>query len=157
MSDDETFESTDAGASLTFPVQAGNVKKGDVVLLDGFPCKVVDMSTSKTGKHGHAKAHVIGLDIFEGKKHEEVCPSSHNMQGVVMKRTEYKIMDIQADQLTLMLDDGSMKEDLDLPKDADLADKIRKAHEGGDDVSVVVITAMNREAVVSFKDDSGRK
>ena len=157
MSDVETFESTDAGASLTYPLQAGSVKKGDVVILDGFPCKVVDMSTSKTGKHGHAKANITGLDIFDGKKHEEVCPTSHNMQGVVMKRSEYKVMDIDGDQLCLMLDDGSMKEDLDLPKDVELAEKIRSAHDENGEVTVAVIAAMGKEAVVSFKDDAGRK
>jgi hypothetical protein len=25
------------------------------------------MSTSKTGKHGHAKVHMVALDIFTGK------------------------------------------------------------------------------------------
>ena len=37
--DDNTFESTDAGASEVC-----------------HPCKVAEVSTSKTGKHGHAKA-----------------------------------------------------------------------------------------------------
>eukprot|EP00759_Apiculatamorpha_spiralis_P026998 PhF_6_TR29926/c0_g1_i1/m.43866/K03263/EIF5A; translation initiation factor 5A len=158
MSDDETFESTDAGASLTYPVQAGNIKKGDVVMLDGFPCKVVDMSTSKTGKHGHAKAHLIGLDIFDGKKHEEVCPTSHNMHGVVMKRSEFRVMDIDASgQLTLICDDGSTKEDLDLPKDPEMADKIRAVFEENGEVVVAVITAMGKEAVISYRDDSNKK
>ena len=53
---DETFENVDAGASLTVPVQAGQLRKGDFVCINGFPCKVVDVSTSKTGKHGHAKS-----------------------------------------------------------------------------------------------------
>ena len=53
----DTFESNESGASLTYPAQAGTIKKGSHVLLKGKPCKVVDVSTSKTGKHGHAKAH----------------------------------------------------------------------------------------------------
>jgi len=35
-------------------------------MLKGFPCKVVDYSTSKAGKHGHAKATIVGVDIFTG-------------------------------------------------------------------------------------------
>lgn len=31
--------------------------------LSGRPCKIVDMSTSKTGKHGHAKVHLVGIDV----------------------------------------------------------------------------------------------
>jgi translation initiation factor 5A len=37
-----------------------------VVLLKGQPCKVIEMTTSKTGKHGHAKANITGIDIFNG-------------------------------------------------------------------------------------------
>ena len=38
------------------------------------------MTTSKTGKHGHAKCHFIATDIFTGKKIEELVPSSHNLE-----------------------------------------------------------------------------
>ena len=78
MSDDETFEKADAGSSLTFPVAAGELKKGDHVCINGFPCKIADISTSKTGKHGHAKCHFVAIDIFTGKKYEDLQPSSHN-------------------------------------------------------------------------------
>lgn len=37
------------------------------------------MSTSKTGKHGHAKCNFVCVDIFTGRKYEEMTPSSHNM------------------------------------------------------------------------------
>jgi hypothetical protein len=42
------------------------------------PGQVVDVATSKTGKHGHAKCHFVGVDIFTGKKYEDLTPSSHN-------------------------------------------------------------------------------
>jgi len=32
-------------------------------LISGRPCKIVDMSTSKTGKHGHAKVHLVAIDV----------------------------------------------------------------------------------------------
>ena len=38
----------------------------ECLLCQNRPCKIVEMSTSKTGKHGHAKVHLVALDIFTG-------------------------------------------------------------------------------------------
>lgn len=32
-------------------VPAGQLKKGDIVIINGKACKIVEISTSKTGKH----------------------------------------------------------------------------------------------------------
>ena len=33
-------------------------------MIEGHPCRVVEYNTSKSGKHGRAKADIIGIDIF---------------------------------------------------------------------------------------------
>eukprot|EP00913_Durusdinium_trenchii_P009964 g9351.t1 len=86
-------------------------------MIKGRPCKCVEVSTSKTGKHGHAKAHIVAIDIFTGKKMEDLCPTSHNLDVPVVKRTEYMCASADADtgEVSLLLESGELKEDLNLP------------------------------------------
>jgi len=37
-------------------------------MIKGHPCKVVDVSHAKPGKHGAAKANIVGIDLFSNKK-----------------------------------------------------------------------------------------
>merc|ERR1711862_283926 len=115
--DGPTFESADSGASHTFPQQAGEIRKGSHLMIKGFACKCVEVSTSKTGKHGHAKAHIVAIDIFSGKKYEDLCPTSHNLEVPFVKKTEYQVLDANKDdgQVSLLKEDGETTHDLSLP------------------------------------------
>ena len=56
-------------------------------MLKGHPCKVTDYSTAKPGKHGSAKATIVGNDIFTNKKHEDSCPTGANMRCPIVNKT----------------------------------------------------------------------
>ena len=161
-SDDEQFECADAGAANTFPTPAGDLKKGDFVVIRGHACKVHDTSVVKGGKHGHTKAHLEGADIFTGQKLEIVAPSSFGMPCPVVTKTEFQLIDIDLDdghRLTLLDDDCEQREDLDLPfKDNEpLARAIRAHFAAGKDLLLVAHKAMGIEQVMSFKFASAGK
>eukprot|EP00056_Hartaetosiga_gracilis_P010688 m.159250 g.159250 ORF g.159250 m.159250 type:complete len:149 (-) comp13366_c4_seq3:825-1271(-) len=102
--------STADGTSNVIPTQCSALRKGGHVVIKEQPCKIVDMSTSKTGKHGHAKVHMVAINIFNGKKLEDICPSTHNMNVPVINRKELQVIDINDEGLTVMDDSGDTEE-----------------------------------------------
>ncbi|XP_071537109.1 eukaryotic translation initiation factor 5A-1 [Panulirus ornatus] len=154
MSQDEIqadFEGGDSGASQVFPAQCSSLRKNGHVVIKGRACKIVEMSTSKTGKHGHAKVHLVGIDLFTGKKYEDICPSTHNMDVPVVKRADYQLIDISDDGfLSLMMDSGEVRDDIKVPE-GDLGTEIKSKFEGGEDLLLTVLSAMGQETVVATK------
>ncbi|KAB8221663.1 translation initiation factor eIF-5A [Aspergillus novoparasiticus] len=155
MSDEQhdTFESADAGASHTYPMQCSALRKNGHVVIKGRPCKIVDMSTSKTGKHGHAKVHLVALDIFTGKKLEDLSPSTHNMDVPNVYRKEYQLLDITDDGfLSLMDEAGNTKDDVKVPE-GEVGSKITKMFtEEEKDVNVTILTSMGEECAIDCKE-----
>jgi len=148
--EDFDFQGGDAGASNTFPLQCSALRKGGFVMIKGRPCKIVEMSTSKTGKHGHAKVHMVALDIFTGKKLEDICPSTHNMEVPNVKRKDYQLIGVEDDFLTLMDDNGDTRDDLKCPDD-EIGEEIRAAIADEKDIMCTVLSALKEECVIATK------
>ena len=116
------------------------------------PCKVTAVSTSKTGKHGHAKCNFTALDIFTNKKYEDIVPSSHSTTVPFVTRADYQLLDIGDDgELSLMEDSGDTKDDVNLPPDETLAEEIKAAFDEGTDCLLNVVSACGQEQVMGWK------
>jgi len=150
--DDVEYVAANAGASATYPVQCSSLRKNGYVMIKGRPCKVMEMSTSKTGKHGHAKVHLVGLDIFTSKKYEDLCPSTHNIDVPNVNRSDFQLIDISDDGFaTLMNDKGDTRDDLKVPE-GELGQKIRE--DFGKEESTVIVTVMSaigEECIIACK------
>merc|ERR1719437_349640 len=119
-------------------------------MIKGRPCKCVEVSTSKTGKHGHAKAHIVAIDIFTGKKMEDLCPTSHNLDIPFVKKIEYQVLTADPDsgEVSLLQEDGATKDDLNLPtfntvgdptdEDKKVAKELCEEMEKGKDCTAIV-------------------
>eukprot|EP00536_Pseudo-nitzschia_multiseries_P012996 jgi/Psemu1/68559/estExt_Genemark1.C_5290010 len=152
--DDYVIETTTAGASLTIPIEAGQIKKGGYMMIKGKPCKVLSISVSKTGKHGHAKCNFTAVDIFTGKKLEDMIPSTHGTTAPIVNRSDWEVLNIEEDgELSLIDEGGNSKDDLNLPTHPpELADQIRDAWDGGENqVIVTVQSAVDIEQIIAFK------
>jgi len=147
---DYDFASADAGASETFPMQCSALRKNGFVMIKSRPCKIVEMSTSKTGKHGHAKVHMVALDIFTGKKLEDICPSTHNMEVPNVKRRDFQLIDIEDGFLSLMDDGGEIRDDLKVPEN-EIGEEITRDFGDGKELLCTVLSACGEECVIATK------
>nr|VZI29052.1 unnamed protein product [Spirometra erinaceieuropaei] len=134
MSDGE-YETADAGASNGIPILCGALRKNGYVIMKGRPCKIVDASSSKTGKHGSAKVNFVGIDIFTNKKYEECRPSSHTVYQPVITRQEAQ----------LLLNNGTTRDDIHAGETlAAVTEKLKNLQEG-EVVMVNILSAMDED------------
>jgi len=136
----------------TTPLPAGQIRKGMHAVLKDRPCRILSVKISKTGKHGHAKAHFHGVDVFTDKKYEDICPSTHTMQVPVLDRAEYDLIDEDDGRYVSLMDtDGEIRADLQVP-DSPMGEEITALFEKLTDISVTVLSWGDyEEAIISYK------
>merc|ERR1711908_228083 len=97
---------------------------------------------SKTGKHGHAKSHIVGIDLFTGRRLEAL--ESGRVSVPEVNRDEYQVINVgQNGALSvLVMPSCEMKVDLSLPTetedDQQLSERIRRHFENGKIITVYV-------------------
>lgn len=110
--------------SVTY-VSLGEVKTGNFIVIDGEPCKVVEITRAKTGKHGSAKAHVVAIGLFSGSKKTLTAPVDQRVEmPIIDKRTAQVIADM-GDSFQLMDLETFETFEVEKPKDPDLLAKIQ--------------------------------
>jgi len=68
------------------------LKKGRYVVIDDEPCTIVNIATSKTGKHGSAKARIDAIGVFDGQKRSIVQPVSAKIYVPVLERKTAQVL-----------------------------------------------------------------
>lgn len=84
------------------PVEAGSLKEGSYVMIDGEPCKVVEIEKSKTGKHGSAKVRIVGIGIFDNVKRTLVVPSDAQVEMPIVEKFVAQVVAKTGDTVQLL-------------------------------------------------------
>jgi len=77
---------------MSKPVEVGVLKVGSYVIVDDEPCRIIDFSKSKPGKHGSAKARVVAIGVFDGGKRSFVKPVSAQVEVPIVEKREGQII-----------------------------------------------------------------
>ena len=156
MSDDETFEITDAGSSMCEKTDTNRLKNGSLIMIKGFPCKVTDVTTAKPGKHGSAKVILKGKDILSDKIYECTYHAGDMVDAPIVKRIEYTLLNIDDTTLELLDEKGEVKSDVNLPEEEHLKDiksnVIKFFEEGKREVLVTVLNTLGKELVTDVRE-----
>lgn len=118
-------------------VESRILKKGNYVLIDDVPCKIVDLTSSKPGKHGAAKMRIIGVDIFEGKKMQLLTSGDRKAEVPMIERTAHQVLSVSGGMAQLMDTETYATIELPVPEGATL-------EEGSE---VMVQEAMGRKMI----------
>jgi translation initiation factor 5A len=93
---------------MSKPSELGALKIGSYILLPvgdqatGEPCRIIEYDTSKPGKHGAAKARIVGVGIFDNQKRPHVGPVSMQVHVPLIDKRSGQIISITGEQVQIM-------------------------------------------------------
>jgi len=135
------------------PIEGSQIKKGKFIMLKGKPCKVMDVKTSKTGKHGHMKVNITGIDVLTSKKYNDVQPGHATFTEFKMDKQELQLLDIN-DENTVELMDGKGHQVLVTgDPESEVFKKMKEEFAAGKSLMVGVVRAPVEISKDKFKDD----
>lgn len=150
---------------FTQPVCCSSLRKGKkgsgyVILQDKAPCKILDLTTCVTSKHGHSKTIITGRDIFTGKKVRDSFETHKKVLVPIVTQKEYYLCDIQKESVSSYqiecLDNETFDSyQIDLTwTDQTFLEEIKQLFQKQSDthsVYLMVISTMNKDKIISYR------
>lgn len=83
-------------------LEVRELKVGRYMLIDDIPCKIMEITTSKPGKHGEAKARIVAIGIFDGQKKSVVFPVKHKVKVPIIEKKNAQVLSVANNEAQLM-------------------------------------------------------
>ena len=94
------------------------------MIIDGEPCHIVDITKSKPGKHGSAKARIVAIGVFDDQKRQFVKPVDLNAEVPLIDKRPGQIFAVTPYGVQIMDLETFEYLDAPFPKEEDLKAKI---------------------------------
>jgi translation initiation factor 5A len=109
---------------MTKPIDVGSLRVGGYMLIDNEPCHIVDITKSKPGKHGSAKARIVAIGVFDGVKRSFVKPVDLNTEVPLIDKRPGQVFAVNPNGVQIM-DLGTYEYlDAPFPEEEDLKAKL---------------------------------
>ena len=103
----------------------GELRPGSYIVIEGEPCRIVEMSKAKTGKHGSAKAHVVAVCLFSGNKRTLTAPVDTRVEVPIIDKRVGQVIADMGDMVQIMDMETFETFEVEKPKDEELASKLQ--------------------------------
>jgi len=114
---------------MSKPAEVGSLKVGSYVIIEDVPCRIVDYSKSKPGKHGSAKARVVAIGVFDNVKRSFVRPVEGNIEVPIIEKRNGQVIALLPTAVQVMdLENYEMLE-APIPEEEDLKSKLASGTE----------------------------
>jgi translation initiation factor 5A len=114
---------------MSRPVDLGSLKDGSYILIDGEACRIVEYDKSKPGKHGAAKARVVGIGVFDSVKRSLVLPVSTNVEVPLIEKRSGQVVSSNPTNVQLMDLETFETFDVPAPTDEEIKSKMNSGAE----------------------------
>ena len=84
------------------PIKAGHLKPGNYLVYNKEVFMVKSSSTSKAGKHGHAKIRMLIENLFTGNRKTLVTPSDDKFMQPIIDKKVGQVISITSDSIQIM-------------------------------------------------------
>ncbi len=98
-------------------VTAKDLKEGRYLIIENIPCKIMNIETSKSGKHGAAKMRITGIGIFDGQKKTLLTPGDADVEVPLVERKNVQIISVSGKTAQVMDSQTYEMYDLDIPEE----------------------------------------
>ncbi len=103
------------------------LKVGRYILIDDIPCKIVEITMSKPGKHGEAKGRIVAIGVFDNQKKSVVYPVKHKVKIPMIEKKNAQVLSLMNNEVQLM--DSETYETFLIPLDPEIADRVKPGTE----------------------------
>lgn len=104
--------------------EVSDLDTGSYILVDDEPCKITQMSRSKPGKHGSAKARISAKGIFDDKRRTVVKRVDERIKQPRIEKKRGQIINVRASKVQVMDQESYETVEISMPKEKTLKEKI---------------------------------
>ena len=109
---------------MSKPVDVGSLRVGGYMIVDDQPCRIVDITKSKPGKHGAAKARIVAIGVFDNQKRQFVKPVDATAEVPLIDKRTGQVFAVNPNGVQIMDLETYEYLDAPFPDEADLKEKL---------------------------------